>query len=139
MGRVSLDAEGSAVRTQTPLTQTAWEPFPADSAPWPAPDPAWVWTPDGGIQTAWDARWVESTPPWPKERQRDGLARAYRPDWITSSRLRVSIPGWLPTGPEVVLREAQETGWAWVGDRVLLVKLQPSERPRLVRKALALP
>lgn len=139
MGRVALDEEGKVERTRSSVDQPAGEAVPPETPPWPAADPAWVWAADGGIQTAWDSRWTESDPPWPPERQREGLARAYRPDWITSSRLRVSIPGWLPTGPEVVLREAQETGWAWVGDRVVLVKLQPSERPRLVRKALALP
>lgn len=137
MGRVSLGEEGTAVRSESDISQAAWEAIPEDRPPWPAQDSAWVWTPDGGILTAWDIRWVEPESPWPPERQREGLAKAFRPDWITSARLRTSIRGWLPSGPEVVLREAEEVGWAWVGDRVLLVRLQPSDRPKLVRKALA--
>lgn len=136
MGRVALSEAGRPERSVSPVQEAEWEPVPEAEAPWPAQDPAWVWAPDGNILTAWDVRWLEAETRWPPERQRLGLARAYKPDWITSSRLRASVRGWLATGPEVVLREAEEVGWAWVGDRVLLVKLQPSERPRLVRKAL---
>lgn len=138
MGRIALDEGGKVARTQSEVAQAVWEPVAESQPPWPAQDPAWIWTPDGGIVTAWDLRWAEPELPWPAERQRQGLAKAFKPDWITSSRLRTSVKGWLAGGPEVVLREAEEVGWAWVGDRVLLVKLQPSERPKRVRKALAI-
>lgn len=135
MGRVAAVAETESPRSTSPLDRAEWRAAAAEEAPWPAPDPAWVWTEDGGVLSAWD-QWREPPQPWPAERQREALARAYRSDWITTSKLRASVRGWLPNGAEVVLREAQEAGWAWVGDRILLVRLQPSERHRRVRRAL---
>ena len=51
-------------------------------------------------------------------------------------KLRASVGGWLPSGPDVALREAQGVAWVWVGDRVLLLRLVETERQRALRAGL---
>ena len=126
--------EGMA-RSVGPVDRVDWAPVAADEPAWPASDPAWAWG-EGGALTAWDGRWRSFEPDLPPERQRAALAAAFRPDWLSAKALRKSVAGWLPEGPEVALREAQGEAWAWVGDRVLLVKLPGLERNRRVRKIL---
>jgi len=46
------------------------------------------------------------------------------------------VLGWLPHGPEVALREAQASAWVWVGNRTLLVRLQPVGRLRRIKTML---
>ena len=122
-------------RSTSPVDQVTWSPVPPETPPWPAYDPAWVWGEDSAF-TALDARWKPFGDPLPLERQRTALSAAFRPDWLSAKALRKSVVGWLPTGPEVALREAQERAWIWVGDRVLLVKLPELSRTRRVRKML---
>jgi len=129
--------DGSWIRKTGPLDQATWEPVPADTEPWPRYDPAWAWWSRDLATTAWDVRWGKGA--LPRERQREALLRAKRPEWITASGLRASVRGWLPEGPEVAVREASECAWVWVGDRALLERLQPSGRLASVRKALKLP
>jgi hypothetical protein len=62
--------------------------------------------------------------------------RAFRPEWRTALGLRASVKGWIPEGPEIALREALESAWIWVGDRAILVRLQPSSRLKALRSAL---
>ena len=124
------------VRSTSPADQVAWVSVPADEPPWPACDPAWTWG-EGSALTAWDGRWRPFTEALPPERQREALAAAFKPDWLSAKALRKSVAGWLPAGPEVALREAQDRAWIWVGDRVLLVKLPELARTRRVRKILS--
>ena len=114
-----------------------WEAVPADLAPWPAYDAAWLSRKDEsqGALTAWDLRWNEGEPPLPKERQRTSLMGAYRAEWRAASNLRASVRGWLPHGPQVALRELNGVAWVWVGDRVLLVRLVTTERLRKLKGA----
>jgi hypothetical protein len=130
------DAPGS--RKTAPLDQADWTPVPADTEPWPPYDPAWAWWSADRAGTAWGLGWGKAAA-LPPERQREALVRNKRPDWITATNLRASVHGWLPSGPEVALREASESAWVWVGDRALLVRLQPGSRLASVRKALKLP
>ena len=130
--------DGSWARKTAPLDQASWEPVPADAEPWPRYDPAWSWWSKDMAATAWDLRWGKD-PQLPKERQREALLRAKRPEWITASGLRASVRGWLPDGPEVAVRESWACAWVWVGDRALLERLQPTSRLTSVRKALKLP
>lgn len=135
MGLTTPDGAEGMARSTSPVDQVAWTPVPAEAGPWPAPDPAWVWS-GGGALTAWDARWGAFPEPLPPERQRAALGQAFRPDWLSAKALRKSVAGWLPAGPEVALREAEGAAWIWVGDRVLLVELPELERNRQVRKIL---
>jgi hypothetical protein len=121
-----------------PLDRVLWEPVPADAPPWPAYDPAWGWWSPELAATAWDQRWGKDAA-LPKERQRQALVRANRPEWLTATRLRASVRGWLPQGPEVALREGSGTAWVWVGDRAILQRLQPTGRLASIRRALKLP
>jgi len=73
---------------------------------------------------------------FPRERQREGLLKAFRSEWHAASSLRASVRGWLPEGPDIALREASEVAWVWVGDRILLVRLQGSDRLRKIRTIL---
>jgi len=129
--------DGAIPRRTSPLDQASWTPVPEETEPWPPCDPAWTWWSPELAATAWDARWGKGT--LPRERQREALLRAKRPEWITASRLRASVRGWLPGGPEVAMREATATAWVWVGDRAMLERLQPTGRLKSVRKALKLP
>ena len=139
MALVLTDRKDAAPQRKTgPLDKVKWEPAPADGEPWPPYDPAWAWWSGDLAATAWDLRWGKAEA-LPKERQRDALLRATRPDWITASRLRASVRGWLPGGPEVAMREASAVAWVWVGDRAILERLQPTRRLSSVRKALKLP
>jgi hypothetical protein len=133
MGLTEPDRESGMVRRVSPLDRVAWAPVPAEAPAWPAWDAAWVWM-EGGAVDAWDDRW--QTVPLPPERQRRALLDAYRPEWRAATRLRASVKGWLPKGPEVALREVQGTAWVWVGDRVLLVRLVEVERIRTLRRQL---
>jgi hypothetical protein len=132
MGLVSPQADAIAARRRSAVDRVAWTPIEESVAPWPAYDPAWTW-PDGDqALTAWDLRWGPGLD-WPPERQRSTLVRSFRSEWRSSMALRQSVRGWLPDGPEVALREGWESAWVWVGDRILLVRLQPSERLKRVR------
>ena len=94
------------MRRTSPLDQAQWEPVPADTPPWPPYDPAWTWfAPDLAV-TAWDQRWGKDAS-LPKERQREALLQANRSEWLTATKLRASVRGWLQDGPEVALREAR--------------------------------
>lgn len=126
--------EGMA-RSQGAVDQVAWTSAPISDPPWPATDPAWAWGEDSAL-TAWDTRWRPFAEKLPPERQRAALALAFKPDWLSAKAIRRSVVGWLPNGPEVALREAQDRAWVWVGDRVLLVKLPELDRTRRVRKIL---
>ncbi len=134
---VSEKKDGSVTRKVGPLDQARWEPVPAETRPWPDYDPAWAWWSPELAATAWDLRWGKDAA-LPRERQREALLRANRPDWITASGLRASVRGWLPDGPEVAVREASAVAWVWVGDRAILERLQPTGRLKSVRKALKL-
>jgi hypothetical protein len=134
---VSEKKDGSVTRKVGPLDQARWEPVPAETRPWPDYDPAWAWWSPELADTAWDLRWGKDAA-LPRERQREALLRANRPDWITASGLRASVRGWLPNGPEVAVREASAVAWVWVGDRAILERLQPTGRLKSVRKALKL-
>ncbi len=144
MGRVggapgelqALDPPETAPRFLAPVDAAAWRHVPPMAGPWPAYDPAWAWRNDTEALTAWDVRWGGEGEPLAPERQREALFRAFRPEWKTSVRLRASVEGWLPRGPEVALREADACAWVWVGNRVLLVRLTDSERSRRVRALL---
>jgi hypothetical protein len=129
--------EAPSQRRTSPLDQADWRPVPPDAPPWPAYDPAWTWWSPSLAASAWDVRWGDAGS-LPKERQREALVKALRPDWITAKGLRVSVRGWLPNGPEVAVREETETAWVWVGDRALLERLLPTRRLLLVKKALKL-
>ncbi len=131
---LSPPGEGMA-RSQGPVDRVAWSPVAADDPPWPAYDPAWAWGEDSAL-TAWDGRWRPFGEALPPERQRAALTLAFKPDWLSAKAIRRSVAGWLPAGPEVALREAQDRAWVWVGDRVLLVKLPELARTRRVRKIL---
>ncbi len=130
--------DGSVARKTGPLDQAKWAPVPAETEAWPTYDPAWAWWSGEFAASAWDVRWGKD-PTLPKERQREALLRAKRPEWITASGLRASVRGWLPGGPEVAMREASGVAWVWVGDRALLERLQPTGRLKSVQKALKLP
>jgi hypothetical protein len=130
--------EGTVARKTGPLDEAKWTAVAPGTAPWPPYDPAWAWWSADQATTAWDARWG-SLAALPKERQREALLRNKRPEWITASRLRASVRGWLPDGPEVAVRESSGVAWVWVGDRALLVRLQPTGRLKSVRKVLKLP
>ncbi len=132
LGLVKADGE-EAARLWSPPDRAAFEPTPRKAEPWPAPDPAWIWTGEGGF-TAWDLRWGKLPADLGPELNRAAVAKAFRPDWITASRLRASVRGWLPGGPEVALRELQGAAWVWVGDRVILTRLPDTSRLRAVRK-----
>ena len=127
-----------AARKTGPLDQARWEPLPPGTPPWPPYDPAWAWWSGDLAATAWDQRWGKPAG-LSRERQREALVRANRPEWITATKLRASVRGWLPDGPEVALREASGVAWVWVGDRAILERLQPAGRLASVRKSLKLP
>jgi hypothetical protein len=138
MALVVPERKEGSVRRTSPLDRAAWEPVPADTPPWPPYDPAWSWWSADLATSAWDVRWGKASA-LPRERQRSALLRANRPEWITATKLRASVRGWLPDGPEVALREAAGTAWVWVGTRAILERLQPSGRLDAIRKALKLP
>ena len=131
--RKPLPGGGSERSGSGPL-KADWTALPAELPAWPERDPAWYWREDGSAFTAWDLRWKEGEAPLPKERQREALLNRFRGDWRTALGLRASVKGWLPKGPEVAMREAQGAAWVWVGDRVLLVKLQETERLRVMKR-----
>lgn len=134
MGLVVAEGEGG-VRKRSSLEEAQWEPVAPEVPPWPATDPAWAFTREGGI-TAWDLRWGTDLDELPKERQRDVLRRVYRPEWKLSVGVRSSVAGWLPQGPEVAVREPDEVAWIWVGTRVLLVQLPSTVRSRKLKSLL---
>jgi hypothetical protein len=137
MGLVEPAPGDGMQRKTSPFLQAEWTEVPPAALPWPAWDPAWAWREVGGAWgafDAWDQRWNESA--LPPERQRQALFETYRPEWRAALGLRASVKGWLPRGPEVALRERTGTGWVWVGDRVLLVRLVEVERVRLLKKLL---
>jgi len=127
--------EGGAERVTGPVDAVAWSPVAAEAEPWPAPDPAWAWA-RGSAFTAWDLRAGAPLEGLAQEPNRVALAKTFRADWLTASRLRASVRGWLPQGPEVALRELQGAAWIWVGDRVVLVRLPDATRLRTLRKLL---
>jgi hypothetical protein len=125
-----------ASRKTCPLGAADWEPLPEGAPAWPDYDPAWAWWQDDLAATTWDLHWGKAAPSLPPERQRQALLRAYRPEWRTAVGLRLSVKGWIPGGPETALREAAEVAWVWVGDRAILVRLQPTLRLKSVKAAL---
>ena len=127
------EGRGPGARGPGRWTRPSGSRCPRTPRAWPPYDPAWTWWSPDQAATAWDARWGKPSP-LPKERQREALLRANRPDWITASGLRASVRGWLPSGPEVALREASAVAWVWVGDRALLERLQPTGRLTAVAK-----
>lgn len=135
MGLVSLDNYGLPIRRLAPLDVAFWEAVPENLAAWPAYDPAWAWHKKGALD-AWDTRWGEDLPGITPERQRDVLLKTFKPEWRMASGLRASVRGWLPYGPEVALREAQSVAWIWVGNRVLMVRLQPVGRLQRIKAML---
>jgi hypothetical protein len=138
MGLEGFDRKDPGARRTSPLDRAQWEPVPADTPPWPPCDPAWTWyAPDLAV-TAWDQRWGKDAS-LPKERQREALLRGNRPEWLTATKLRASVRGWLPDGPEVALREYAGVAWVWVGDRAILERLLPTRRLLAVRNSLKLP
>ena len=139
MGLLVTPKKQEAVLRQTsPLDKAEWETL-ADAPQWPDYDPAWTWWDKDLAATAWNQRWGGDAKALPPERQREVLLRALRPEWRTAYDLRASVRGWVPDGPEVALREAAGVAWAWVGDRVVLVRLPPTERLKSVHRALRLP
>ncbi len=132
----ALDPPDPAPRFLTALDRLDWRRVIPDAPSWPAYDPAWAWRGEAEALTAWDLRWGPAEAPLAPERQREALMRAYRPEWKTSARLRASVAGWLPRGPEVSLREPLGCAWVWVGNRVLLVRLGDTERSRRLRSLL---
>lgn len=138
MALVGPERPDGAERRTGPLDRAQWQPVPEATAPWPDYDPAWAWWSPELAATAWDQRWGAG-PALAKERQREALVRANRSEWLTATKLRASVKGWLPQGPEVALREEDGTAWVWVGDRAILQRLQPTGRLASIRKALKLP
>jgi hypothetical protein len=129
-----VKAEGDeAARLWSPPDRATFEHSPREAEPWPAPDPAWTWSPEGAL-TAWDLRWGKLPEGLGAEVNRSALAKAFKADWLAASRLRASVRGWLPAGPEIALRELQGVAWVWVGDRVILARLPESARLRTLRK-----
>lgn len=126
----------TAVRKRTAPDAADWMAVDGAEPPWPQCDPAWLWLSPSGALTAWDQRWGSDAETVGRERQREALMRAYRPEWRAAVDLRASVRGWLPEGPELALREAWEVGWVWVGDRILLVRLQGLDRLRAIRRAM---
>lgn len=123
----------AVLRERSPLERLSWEPVAEGMPEWPELDPAWSWVDENGAVTAWDLRWGSAMKGLALERQRASLVRVHRAEWLSAMKLRASVKGWLPEGPEVALRELQEAAWVWVGPRVLLVRLQPSLRGRTLR------
>jgi hypothetical protein len=138
MGRISPGTGDKAARFLAPLNAAEWREIPAEDAPWPAFDPCWTWLEERAACSAWDQRWGQGKEPIPLDRQREALGRAFSAEWRVASGLRASVRGWLPGGPEIAMRETLETGWVWVGDRVCLVRLQPSDRLRKLKALLRL-
>jgi hypothetical protein len=137
MGKRLEDKEGKIVRERSEVDKPVWMPVAATTPEWPVCDPAWAWLGPEEACTAWDQRWgPPSQPSLPKERQREALLKAFRPEWRTAAKLRASVRGWLPQGPEVALREAQASAWVWIGERIALVRLQPSSRHKILRDRL---
>ncbi len=126
--------EETAMRKLSSVLSAQWEPVPPETAPWPVYDPAWIWGRSGAL-TAWDLRWGTELVV-PKERQRDALTRVFRSEWKLAAGLRASVGGWLPQGPEVALREREDVAWVWVGNRILLVRIQSGERARKLKYLL---
>lgn len=128
MGRI--DGER---RERSALDEARWSELAPDQPAWPECDPAWAWLSEEAALTAWDLRWGEGAKPLAPERQREALRRVHRAEWLGAAKLRASVKGWLPEGPEVALRELQECAWVWVGPRVLLLRIQPTLRARALR------
>ncbi len=133
MGLLTLTPDGPQ-RSRSGIDAPEWETIPAEQAPWPAYDAAWLWHQERAL-TTWDLRWNDGESPWPKENQRNSLLTAYRGEWRAASHLRRSVSGWLPAGPQVALRELSGVAWVWVGDRVLLVRLAGTDRLRQLKGA----
>ena len=112
------------MRSLSSATDSTWKDLPTEAEPWPPYDAAWAWKAEDAAFTSWDLRWGKGAEGFPRERQREALKKSFRADWHAASSLRASVRGWLPEGPDIALREASEVGWVWVGDRVLLVRLQ---------------
>ena len=131
-----LEEPAGTPRFLSPADAAEWRRVPSDAPSWPAYDPAWSWRSERDALTAWDLRWGPEEQPLAPEPQREALRRAFRAEWRTSLRLRASVAGWLPTGPEIALREPSHAAWVWVGNRILLVRLSESERTRRLRALL---
>jgi hypothetical protein len=136
MGRIRSDREDRPLRALSSLSTLDWKELPEEAEAWPDYDAAWAWKGENAALTAWDLRWGKGVEGFPRERQREGIVKAFRADWRAAASLRASVRGWLPEGPDIALREASEVAWVWVGDRILLVRLQGSERLRKIRNLL---
>ncbi len=138
VGRISVGKDDVATRTLGPVDEAQWRDVPKETPPWPAFDPAWTWVAEDLAITGWDRRWGHEPDPLPVERQREALAKAFNADYRVAADLRASVAGWLPEGPEIALREGQGVAWVWLGDRVRLVRLQPTTRLRQMKSLLRL-
>ena len=136
MGSTQLDKANQSRRFVSSLAALEWKELHAGAEAWPAFDAAWAWQSEDAAVTAWDLRWGKGLESFPRERQREGLVKSFRSDWRAASSLRASVRGWLPEGPDIAMREASEVAWVWVGDRILLVRLQGSDRLRKIRNLL---
>lgn len=138
--RMALEVPGRkgepASRMTSRLDRAEWTAVPASAEAWPDYDPAWAWWGEDLAATTWDQRWGKGQAALPPERQRQALLRAYRLEWRTARGLRASVKGWIPDGPEIALREVTESAWVWVGERAILVRLQPTLRLKSVKTAL---
>lgn len=136
MGLIAHDRKlNSIARKTSSLNQVNWKAVPTDLKKWPTYDPAWTWWSDDFASTAWGLQWGKISNLL-EEHQREALVKENRSEWITVSRLRASVRGWLPIGPEVALREPYGAAWVWVGNKVLLKKLIPSSRLTSIHKAI---
>lgn len=135
MGLISRDKKfGGLARKVGPLNEIRWKCVSSTSEQWPPHDPAWLWHSKDSATTTCGLPWGKSE--LQKERQREALRRTNHSEWLASLKLRASVRGWLPDGPEVVLRESDEIAWVWVGHKVLMKELQPNSRSILIRKDL---
>ena len=126
----------AAARKLSRPDRAEWEDVAEDAPAWPDYDPAWLWLQDDLAATTWDLSWGKEASTLPHERQRQALLRAFRPEWRAALGLRASVKGWIAQGPETALREGQEAAWVWVGERAILVRLQPTSRLKSVKTAL---
>lgn len=135
MGLLMVDQKSGVLNRKIgPLNQINWELVSSEVEQWPLYDPAWIWCSRESAATAWGLQWGKDR--LSNEYQREALLRANRSEWITSSRLRVSVRGWLPEGPEVALREPFGVAWIWVGHKVIMKKLPSTSRSILFKKIL---
>jgi len=123
------------VRQRGPVDRANWTEVETTVPAWPEYDPAWTWAGEGAL-TAWEQRWGKGLETLGPERQREALRKAHLPDWKVAVKLRASVKGWLPDGPDIALRERSAVAWVWLGPRIIQERLQPTERVRRIRPLL---